>query len=85
MSIARFEILGRFDGHKVTRGTLAVDRETGLISVRPHRRRKVYQLPASFVAEIICQRCIRAEVNQKKKERELKRRQQAAVKKKGKR
>jgi hypothetical protein len=70
MSIARFRVSGRLDSaSRYQEGTVTVERNSGLFVVRPLRRRRTYTLPLSTVAEIVCQRIIRAEVTSKKAER----------------
>lgn len=69
MSIARFKTIGQFDQSYVQAGTVEIDRNANLISVRPKGRRRTYTLPLSTVAEIICWRVIRAELLQKRREK----------------
>lgn len=66
----RFEVVGRLDSaSKVQRGTLTIDTVSGIASVRPFRRRKVYELSVSGLAEILVQRAVRAELVEKRKEK----------------
>lgn len=69
MSVARFKTIGQFDQSYVQSGTVEIDRDANLISVRPKGRRRTYTLPLSTVAEIICWRVIRAELLEKKREK----------------
>jgi hypothetical protein len=46
-----------------------IDRNTGLIAVRPLRRHRTYELPLSAVATFICQSVIRAEAHEKRKQK----------------
>lgn len=69
MAIARFKTIGQFDQSYVQNGTVEIDRNANLISVRPKGRRRTYTLPLSAVAEIICWRVIRAELLEKKREK----------------
>ena len=69
MAIARFKTTGQFDQSYIQAGTVEVDRDANLISVRPKGRRRTYTLPLSTVAEIICWRVIRAELLEKKREK----------------
>lgn len=56
-----FRIVGRLDSAGAPQeGTVVID--AGLFGVRPLRRRRVYELPLSTVAEIVVARVIRAEV-----------------------
>jgi hypothetical protein len=72
MAIARFKTMGQFDQSYIQHGTIEIDRNADLISVRPKGRRRTYTLPLSAVAEIICWRVIRAELLEKKREKALK-------------
>ena len=72
MSIARFRIFGRIDG--ASEATVTIDRTTGLLAVRPLRRHRVYELPLSFVAEMVLQRVVKAEIIEKKRQKKLARR-----------
>lgn len=69
MSIARFKTIGQFDQSYMQHGTVEVDRDHNLISVRPKGRRRTYTLPLSAVAEIICWKVIRAELAEKKRQK----------------
>lgn len=60
---AHFRVVGRMDSAgRITPGTVTIDRSAGLFTVRPLRRRKVYELPLSEVADMVVARIIRAEV-----------------------
>ena len=72
MAIARFKAIGQFDQSYIQKATIEIDRNANLISVRPKGRRRIYTLPLSAVAEIICWRVIKAELIEKKKEKALK-------------
>lgn len=61
---ARFPFVGPLDG--AIGGTLTVERSTGLVHVRPKRRRRVYTLPIETVARIIVERIAKAEVAAKR-------------------
>ena len=64
---ARFRVVGRLDAaSKIQEGTVVVSRTNGTFAVRPLRRRREYVLPLSTVAEIVCQRIIKAEVAERK-------------------
>lgn len=64
---ARFEVFERLDMASVPqRGTLTIDRQSGLCSVRPKRRRRTFDLPLSFVARMICRHVIMGELAEKK-------------------
>ena len=56
---ASFQVFERLDRASTgQRGTLTIDRESGLCEVRPYRRRVVYALPLSYVAHLICRHMI---------------------------
>ena len=77
MRLARFKVSGRLDGAGGLRqGTVLIDRASGLLHVRPLRRRRVYTMPLSMVADMVCQRIITNELYEKRA---------AAKKKKGRR
>lgn len=63
----RFRVIGTFDlagGSQVA--TVEIDRISGIVSVRPLRRRRTYSLPLADVAAWICQATIRAEVRERR-------------------
>lgn len=67
MSVARFRVAGRLDmASRTQEGTVTVDRGADLFSVRPLRRRRIYTLPLSKVAEMVCQKIIMAEAREKR-------------------
>lgn len=61
---ARFRVFGRFDG--TNEATVTISRTAGIVSVRPLRRRREYQLPLALVAEIVMERIIKAEAAEKR-------------------
>lgn len=64
---ARFTVFERLDAASTPqRGTLCIDRQTGLCEVRPLRRRRVYALPVSFVARMVCRHVLLAELAEKR-------------------
>ena len=72
MSVAKFKVVGRLDmASRPSVGTVLIDRQAGLFSVRPLRRHKMYTLPLSSVAELVCRSIIAAEVREKKAKRKL--------------
>lgn len=72
MGVARFKVFGRnFDGTK--EATVEIDRGPGIFRVRPLRRRKVYELPLAYVAEMVLWSCIKAEVREKKRLKSVRR------------
>jgi hypothetical protein len=64
MRPAHFRVEGRFDGTRSA--TVTVDRLRGLISVRPARRRRVYELPLAAVAAGIIYDVTKAELAAKR-------------------
>lgn len=70
---AKFTVLARLDGARVQAGTVTVERAADLFCVRPHRRRRVYALPLSTVAQLVVERVIRAELAAKAAERRRRR------------
>lgn len=71
----RFRVRGRFDAaSQCQEGTVTVSRTALTFSVRPLRRRRAYALPLSTVAEIVCQRILRAEVAERRAEKRKQRR-----------
>lgn len=66
MSRSRFDVIGRLDkAGGVTRGTVIIDRTTGILEVRPLRRRKTYQMPLSVVADMVCRTILVADLREK--------------------
>lgn len=47
--------------------TVTIDRDCGLFSVRPYRRRRAFELPLATVAELVVRRIIAGEVAEKKR------------------
>jgi hypothetical protein len=74
MTVARFPVTGTLDGaggrHK---GTVLIDRDTGDFHVRPSRRRRLYTLPLSTVATMVCETIIRSELAEKRALKKAKR------------
>ena len=67
MSLARFRVRGVLDGAGGARsGTVVIDRAAGLMHVRPLRSRRVYTMPLSMVADMICKRILMNEVHDKR-------------------
>lgn len=74
MSVAKVRVIGRFDSASKTQtATVVMDRDVGLFSVRPLRRRRIYSLPLSVVAEMVVQWNIRAELLERRRMRSAKR------------
>lgn len=60
---ATFELVGPIDGS--IGGTFKVERATGLVHVRPKRRRRVYTLPIETVARIVVERIVKGELRER--------------------
>jgi hypothetical protein len=66
----RFRVVGRLDAaSRRQEGTVTISRTALTFSVRPLRRRRTYVLPLSTVAEIVCQRQLRAELAERRAEK----------------
>lgn len=65
-SLACFRVVGRLDTVRLQEGTVTVNRASGLIAVRPLRRRREFVLPLSAVAEMVVAKVIKAEVAEKR-------------------
>jgi hypothetical protein len=55
MSVAKFKVYGPLDGAGGNKkGTVEIDRKTGMFTVRPLRSRTVYELSLNDVATWLC-------------------------------
>lgn len=64
MSVAKFRVFGRnYDGPR--EATVEIDRGPGIFKVRPLRRRKTFELPLSYVAEMVMWSVLRADAREK--------------------
>lgn len=63
---AHFKVFAVLDASRPTAGTVTIDRGAGIFSVRPSRRRKVYELPLGDVASIVVAKMVKAEVAAKR-------------------
>jgi len=74
MAKARFKVMGALDGAAGVRsGTVIIERDCGLFHVRPARRRRLYTMPLSMVADMVCKRIILNELHEKKAAKKAKR------------
>lgn len=65
---AHFRVTAKMDNAGGTQqGTVTINRESGLVSVRPLRGRRTYTMRLSDIADIICQRVILHEVHEARK------------------
>lgn len=69
--VARFRTPIDFDGSKLA--TVEIDRDAMLFSVKLYRRRKVFTLPLSMIAQIVCWKIVKAEMFEKAKAKKAKR------------
>ena len=65
MRNSRFKVYGRFDSTRTGEATVTVERATGLIHVRPYRRKRTFTLPLADVGEMIVWHVVKAEVREK--------------------
>lgn len=55
MSVARFSVFAVLDGAGgKQKGVVTIDRDTGLVTVRPHGKHATYNMPLNQVADFIC-------------------------------
>jgi hypothetical protein len=67
MTVARFPVTGTLDGAGGRQsGAVLIDRDSGDFSVRPRGRRRLYTMPLSVVASMVCSAIIRSELAEKK-------------------
>lgn len=70
-----FRVHGTFDlAGGLQTATVEIDRASGVVSVRPLRRRRAYSLPLAVVAAWICQSTIRAELRERRQAKRARRR-----------
>ena len=70
MSVARFTTIAKFDRAAGThRGTVMVDRASGLVGARRLRTRRVYELPLGVVADFICRTVLMAELRESREKK----------------
>jgi hypothetical protein len=66
VTVARFRTAARLElASQITEATVTIDRESGVVSVRPLRRRRAYIMPLSDVAAWIVRTTIRQELGAK--------------------
>jgi hypothetical protein len=79
MSVARFPVYSQLDSAGGSqKGTVEIDRETKMVTVRPHKKHRVYTMPLDMVATMICQRIILNELHDEKKAKKAAKRTRAA-------
>lgn len=62
MSLAHFDLETILDRSVKQKGTMTIDRERGLVTIRPLRSRRAYVVPLNDVATMVVQKAIRQEV-----------------------
>ena len=62
---SKFRVVARLDS-RLAEATVTIDRNTQLVSVRPLRRRRTYELPLAWVAEAVYRKVIMTEIAEKK-------------------
>jgi hypothetical protein len=73
MAKAKFSVNARLDlASTIQKGTLTIDRDRGIVSVRPARRHREYVMLLDDVAEMICRKIISSEVAEDKPKRKVK-------------
>lgn len=79
MSVSRFPVYSQLDSAGGSqRGTVEIDRETKMLTVRPHRKHRTYTMPLDMVATMVCQRIILNELHEQKKAKKAAKRSRAA-------
>lgn len=72
--LARFRVAARLEhASRVSEATVTIDRESGVVSVRPLRRRRVYIMPLADAAAWIVRSTIVAELRAKRAARAARR------------
>jgi len=79
MSVARFPVVAHLDGAGgKKKGTVEIDRDTNMLSVRPYRSHRTYDMPLEMVATMVCQRILTNEVMEKQRAKKAAKRSRAA-------
>lgn len=80
MTIAKFAVVG---GHRafngVSEATVFINRATGILTVRPKRQHRTYELPLADVAQRMVERILIAEAQAKVKAKKAKRKMFGAL------
>lgn len=62
MTVARFPVVAHLDGAGgKKKGTVTIDRDTNLLSVRPHRSHRTYDMTLEAIATIVCRHVLMVE------------------------
>lgn len=75
--VAKFKVDWNFDGTRSA--SVSINRDTGIVEVRPKRRHKSHFMTLADLALIVCTRSIAAEIRSKKKEAKLRRQKRKAA------
>lgn len=68
MSRAHFQVVAMLDhAYKPERGTVTIDRRTGVVSIRRHRSRRTFDVPLAAVASMIVRQILTAENRDKRR------------------
>lgn len=71
MSEAHFDVETTFDRVFPQKGSVTINRDNGLVTVRPLHSRKVWVVPLAEIVTIIVQRAIKQEIMENKKPRKV--------------
>ena len=70
---AKFRVMGMFEmACRPQEATVSIDRDTGVVEIRPLRRRKIYLTTLAAMASVAVRREIQREVQEKKKAKKTK-------------
>ena len=72
MSESHFEVETVLDRAFKQKGTITINRDNGLVTIRPLHSRRVYVVPLNDVATMVVQRAIKQEVRENRKPRKTK-------------
>lgn len=64
--VARFNVIALLTRTRPEKGTVEIDRDSNMVSVRAHRQHRTYDMPLDIVASFIVRTVIRAEVADRK-------------------
>lgn len=75
MGIARFRVCAQLDSAGgLQEGTVTIDRESGLVEIRPLRGRRIYRTTLAMMATAACRTIIYNEVMEQKSQKKRARR-----------
>lgn len=68
MAKVHLEVEGTFDySSKLQKATMTIDRSSGMVRLRVHRRRKVYEVPLAAVAQLVFHKAVQQEVEENRR------------------